>query len=410
MKSTLIRLLFGWAALSGALSAQTMVDLRGQSRNVDFSAAAATKPFKTGAVLPAACGTGETYFKTDAPPGQNLYTCTATNTWTPLSGVSGITVANSGPGAVALLKSGSGLDTVTGRQILTGEGTLITQQTDTVTVEVDTAVTPRYATAPAAPTGACQTGRDQFTRVSGFPHFYGCVDGIWKPVYAVTTTAPATCVLGELYFNSSDSGLYGCTAANTWTKFNQTGLDLTSSGECFITNSCTPTAALARTTLPAAATAGNMIAIRVLIPNVLKLARGVMFVSGGGAAQSFAAAVYRNNNGVPGAKVDGSDLLVLDLAASAYRQTTWGTGSAVLTPGVYWIGFSSEAAAALFQMAGANYATVGKLLSILANPGVVSCSNLATGTGSTYTLPATCGTPSALSDFFDAPIIVAAAQ
>ena len=410
MKSTLIRLLSGWAALSGALGAQTLVDLRGQSRNVDFSAAAATKPFKTGAVLPASCTTGETYFKTDAAPGQNVYGCTSTNTWTALAGISDVTVQNSGPGAVELLKSGSGMGTVTGRQILTGEGTLITQQTDTVTVEVDTAVTPRYATAATAPTGACQTGRDHFTRVSGFPHFYGCVGGSWKPVYAVTASAPATCLVGELYFNSADGGFHGCTAVNTWTQFNRTGLDLTSAGECFITYSCVPTGSLVRAALPSDATAGHMVAIRVMIPNVLKLARGLMYIVGGGSAQAFSAAVYRNNGGAPGTKIDGSELRFLDLSAGAFRQGAWGDGSVVLVPGVYWIGFSSESAVAQYQSAGANYGTIGKLLSILANPGLVACSNLVAGTGSTYTLPSSCGTASALGDFSDAPIVVAAAQ
>jgi hypothetical protein len=66
--------------------AQTRVDLHSQTKNVDFSNAATTKPSKTGTVLAATCSVGETFFKTDAPPGQNLYACTAVNVWSAQGG------------------------------------------------------------------------------------------------------------------------------------------------------------------------------------------------------------------------------------------------------------------------------------------------------------------------------------
>ncbi len=65
----------------GHANGQTMVDLRTQSKNVDFSAAAATKPTKTGSSLPTTCSVGEMFFMTTAPAGQNLYGCTAVNLW-----------------------------------------------------------------------------------------------------------------------------------------------------------------------------------------------------------------------------------------------------------------------------------------------------------------------------------------
>ncbi len=68
---------------TGALYGQlTQVDLRLQSRDVDFSAASATKPFKSGTGLPSACGQGEMYYRLDAAAGMNVYGCTATNSWT----------------------------------------------------------------------------------------------------------------------------------------------------------------------------------------------------------------------------------------------------------------------------------------------------------------------------------------
>jgi hypothetical protein len=64
---------------------QTRVDLSRQTRNIDFSSASSSKPFKTGVSIPATCSQGETFFKSDALPGTNLYLCVSTNTWSPVS-------------------------------------------------------------------------------------------------------------------------------------------------------------------------------------------------------------------------------------------------------------------------------------------------------------------------------------
>jgi hypothetical protein len=75
--------------IAAACAAQTQVNLRTQSREVDFSGAATTKPAKAGTTLPASCSTGELFFKLDATAGQNLYACTGTNTWTQIIGTGG---------------------------------------------------------------------------------------------------------------------------------------------------------------------------------------------------------------------------------------------------------------------------------------------------------------------------------
>jgi len=69
----------GASALFGQL---TQIDLRLQSRNVDFSGASATKPLRLGSGLPATCGLGELYYRLDAAAGMNVYGCTSTNSWT----------------------------------------------------------------------------------------------------------------------------------------------------------------------------------------------------------------------------------------------------------------------------------------------------------------------------------------
>jgi hypothetical protein len=67
-------------------NAQTQVDLRSQSKNIDFSAAPFTRPVKTGTVLPSNCSVGELFFRINASPGGNLYGCTAADTWSQLGG------------------------------------------------------------------------------------------------------------------------------------------------------------------------------------------------------------------------------------------------------------------------------------------------------------------------------------
>jgi len=62
---------------------QTLVDLRSQTRNVDFTAAGSTKPIKAGNTLPATCAVGEFFFLTSAPAGANVRACNPANTWTP---------------------------------------------------------------------------------------------------------------------------------------------------------------------------------------------------------------------------------------------------------------------------------------------------------------------------------------
>jgi len=71
-----------WLALAGPQAyPQTQVDLRTQSKSVDFAGASSTRPLKVGPGLPATCQPGEMYFRTDAPAGSNLYGCTSSDVW-----------------------------------------------------------------------------------------------------------------------------------------------------------------------------------------------------------------------------------------------------------------------------------------------------------------------------------------
>jgi hypothetical protein len=89
--------------------AQTQVDLATQSKRVDFSGAPSTKPAQVGSALPPVCSTGQIFFDSSAPAGQNLYGCTATNIWSALAGTGG--GSGSGVGAAAQLSDFMASDT-----------------------------------------------------------------------------------------------------------------------------------------------------------------------------------------------------------------------------------------------------------------------------------------------------------
>jgi hypothetical protein len=71
-----------WMALVVTTEGQTLVDLRTQSKSVDFSGAVSTKPMQTGSSLPSTCAIGQFFFLTTASAGSNVYGCSAANTWT----------------------------------------------------------------------------------------------------------------------------------------------------------------------------------------------------------------------------------------------------------------------------------------------------------------------------------------
>src|SRR5690349_9320585 len=94
---------FLWMTLLGVTSGQTLVDLRTQGKNVDFSAAASTRPFKSGPALPLTCAVGEMFYKTDEPAGMNLYGCVSPNAWAPEAGGRSILAVNrTGPSALTI--------------------------------------------------------------------------------------------------------------------------------------------------------------------------------------------------------------------------------------------------------------------------------------------------------------------
>jgi hypothetical protein len=78
-----------------AVTQTTLVDLRTQSKSVDFSNATLTKPARVGGALPPTCSRGEVFFNANATVGFNLYICATTNLWQALGAGGGGSAATS---------------------------------------------------------------------------------------------------------------------------------------------------------------------------------------------------------------------------------------------------------------------------------------------------------------------------
>ena len=78
----------------------TTVNLGTQARNPDFSAMPVTKPVTVGTSLPSTCVVGQLFFNSSASAGNNLSSCTATNTWSSVGNnlATPLSVANGGNG------------------------------------------------------------------------------------------------------------------------------------------------------------------------------------------------------------------------------------------------------------------------------------------------------------------------
>src|SRR6185503_324280 len=164
-----------WTNLSAGLClcslpalAQTAINLRTQAKDVDFSAASSTKPFRTGTTLPATCTVGEAFLLTSAPAEQSFYIC-VTGVWTLIGGGTGggstpARVLNAGPGIV--IQNGDG---VAGDPV----------------ISIDDAIVTQYSSGAVNPTGSCDPGRLHYRTDTQGLWFCGAGD-TWRELATLT--------------------------------------------------------------------------------------------------------------------------------------------------------------------------------------------------------------------------------
>jgi hypothetical protein len=145
---------------AAGVGAQTRADLASQSKNIDFSQAAATKPVKTGAALPATCSIGEVFFSTASPAGANLFACTAANTWSVQAG-------NGAGGSVGIAANGALVGVRPTISVIGGAGiqTMVTDTGSQINVQTaaDTAVLQTQAGAQAGRALLCASSSGSST-------------------------------------------------------------------------------------------------------------------------------------------------------------------------------------------------------------------------------------------------------
>lgn len=230
-----------------------------------------------GTTLPGTCTAGQVFFDTDAPSGQNLYGCTATNIWTllgdgtgaagtvtisgvPATGeaaqwasstqITGVAVTGTGlyvkgtsPNIVTptgIVKSDVGLANVDNTSDATKNSAAVTLTNKTINLanntlqttlaQLNTAVTDANVV-PEVRTLAVNGTTDEITCTGGTQDLVA--NRSWTCSFAAITdfngqqllltrgtALPGTCTPGQIFFDTdapSGQNLYGCTATNVWT-------------------------------------------------------------------------------------------------------------------------------------------------------------------------------------------------
>ncbi len=201
----------------------TLVDLKAQSRNVDFSSAASTSPFKSGTSLPGACSVGAMFYLSNATPGANVYGCTSSNVWTLESGgsqsASQLTDLAASLGTTTTLTIGAGCSSAAPCNVRFGSSVHSFTSSSTATISAGSGTAFGYLdsngnlTVGHSMTVSCSSGCAAVSGISAFPansvplFTWTATSGVWNPTGGVDWRAfQSTTIV------AAGSGLLGATA------------------------------------------------------------------------------------------------------------------------------------------------------------------------------------------------------
>jgi hypothetical protein len=213
--------LIGMTIAAGLVSGQTQVDLRTQTKDVDFSTSASTRPVKTGSALPSVCSVGDLFFSITARAGANLLLCAAANAWTPSGEAIPSNTLSNLPSTCAV----GALSYVTDASSVTGGWPLYVCSSANIWTQAEvTADGSGYLTVTCAAPSNCLVGPNTAVAASlpGLNVWTGANDfsGASKTaMFRLAASDPAVCdaTAHEAYFNTTSNTVSFCTSTNTWT-------------------------------------------------------------------------------------------------------------------------------------------------------------------------------------------------
>jgi hypothetical protein len=248
-KGALRTALLPLAVVLASYGQNTQINLATQGKNVDFTSAPFTRPVKTGTALPGTCSPGDLFFKTNAAAGQNLYACTAVNTWVPQSASAPAGLGDPGSNGI-VVRTGVNTTSAVGAPVGAIVGTSDTQtltnkSIDAAQINAGTLSAARLPAFSGDISTSAGSSATTLATVNGSPGAYGdsthavqlTVDGKGR-ITAVSQVAisgagggsitagalvslPVACSAGTLYFATDQPAgqqLYQCDAANHFTQ------------------------------------------------------------------------------------------------------------------------------------------------------------------------------------------------
>ena len=372
---------------------------------LDFTAKSSTKPSKSGASLPGTCTASETFILTSAPAASQLYVCTATNTWTAQGGAGGGNVSAAATFGAA-------------NRIVTAADTSRGVQDTTCTVSSGNLACP--GTISGASTGAGVEGTPIANASVTSPPTAGDWRTFWDAsngdflsdkksdgtVRRYVTTNGVQTLTGKSIDAAQLTGTVAAARLGTGTADSTTvlrgdqtwgpsgsGLSITSAGSFYwlTTGGIVGTKAVNFVNVNAAgSTNGVAYVAQFALKDTVKLGKRYVQIYGSGAADGLAIAVYADSSGAPGAKLAEFTVTDTHSASTSANYVTW-NAAVTLTPGMYWLGWAvaDNGTYTLFPYSDAD-TRIGDVLNAVGKAG--SCFNPTTGSGTTITMPTTCGT------------------
>ncbi|MGJ5820977.1 LamG-like jellyroll fold domain-containing protein [Paludibaculum fermentans] len=215
-------------SLAPAMFGQTAVDLRTQSKSVDWRNAVKTFPVRSGMNLGSQCSAGEIFLRQDGESGRALYYCDTQGQWQivgmPANGATGQVLCHDGNAPHWCSLGGDMTGTGADNRVIRLQGRPVSETppddgsvlgwndalqswtpqaaglwqagpgigiVDSV-LTVDDAVVPQYMVGSGAAAGPCTPGRDSYVDIISGQFYYCGQTDTWKTVADLTGVAKVT--------------------------------------------------------------------------------------------------------------------------------------------------------------------------------------------------------------------------